>query len=416
VAKRRPEDVTAQTAFNNRSDIRPWPQLAPRPGRFENVAAGKLVVEFADGQRFECSGSRPGPQAHILVRNQRAFRRFHLGGAIGGAEAYIDGDWDAVDLSAALEFFARNEAELGDGSGGGRLARLVRRLYHVTRANTRWGSRRNIAAHYDLGNDFYEAWLDPGMAYSCAVFESGRAPTRGVDLEAAQIDKYRRLCERLAIGPDHHLLEIGCGWGGFAEYVALKVGCKVTGITISKEQHLHARRRIYTAGLAERVSIDFQDYRNIAGRYDRVASIEMFEAVGERYWPTFFDKLKDSLSSGGRAALQIITIDEGRFERYRGGTDFIQRYIFPGGVLPSRAALAREVADAGLVWLGDEGFGRHYAETLSVWRERFAAARSRIEALGYPDRFRRMWDFYLAYCEAGFRTGRTDLLQISIGR
>jgi len=408
--------VIAQTAFNNRSDTRPWKQLARKGRRFEDVAAGTLVVEFADGQRLEYSGSYPGPNAHILVRNQRAFRRFHLGGAIGGAESYIDGDWDALDLSAALEFFARNETGLGGGFSGGRLARAVRRFYHLTRANTRWGSRRNIAAHYDLGNDFYEAWLGPGMTYSCAIFESGRVPIREADLEAAQIDKYRRLCDRLAIGPDHHLLEIGCGWGGFAEYVASEVGCKVTGITISKEQHDHARRRIYRAGLAERVSIDFQDYRDIAGCYDRVASIEMFESVGERYWPIFFGKLKDNLSDGGRAALQIITIDDGRFERYRRSTDFMQRYIFPGGVLPSRAALAREVADAGLIWFGDEGFGRHYADTLSVWRERFAVARARIEALGYPDRFRRMWDFYLAYCEAGFRTGRTDLLQISIGR
>jgi cyclopropane-fatty-acyl-phospholipid synthase len=412
----RPEDVTAQTTSNNRPDTRPRNRLAQKGQRFEDRAAGSLVVDFTDGQRLEYSGSRPGPNAHITVRNRRAFRRFHLGGAIGGAESYIDGDWDTVDLSAALEFFARNEAELDGGFGGGRLAGLVRRLYHLTRANTRRGSRRNIAAHYDLGNEFYEAWLDPGMAYSCAIFEDDRAPSREADLATAQIGKYRRLCDRLAIGPDHHLLEIGCGWGGFAEYVASEVGCKVTGITISKEQHDHARRRIYNAGLAERVSIDFQDYRDIAGRYDRVASIEMFEAVGERYWPAFFGKLKDSLSAGGRAALQIITIDDGRFERYLRGTDFIQRYIFPGGVLPSRAALAREVADAGLTWLGDEGFGRHYAETLSVWRERFAAARARIEALGYPDRFRRMWDFYLAYCEAGFRTGRTDLLQISIGR
>ena len=408
--------MTAQTASSNRSDTSPRERVVLKGRRFEDVGAGRLVVELSDGRRREYSSNLPGPDAHILVRNQRAFRRFHLGGAIGGAESYIDGDWDTADLSAALEFFARNEAALGHGLGGGRLAQLIRRAYHLTRANTRWGSRRNIAAHYDLGNDFYEAWLDSGMAYSCAIFEASHVPIRRDGLEAAQIDKYRRLCDRLAIGPDHHLLEIGCGWGGFAEYVASEVGCKVTGITISKEQHDHARRRIYKAGLAERVSIDFQDYRDIEGRYDRVASIEMFEAVGERYWPAFFGKLKESLSAGGRAALQIITIDDGRFERYRRGTDFIQRYIFPGGVLPSRAALTREVADAGLIWLGDEGFGRHYAETLAVWRERFAAARTRIEALGYPDRFRRMWDFYLAYCEAGFRTGRTDLLQISIGR
>jgi cyclopropane-fatty-acyl-phospholipid synthase len=346
------------------------------------------------------------------VNDLRAFRRFRLGGAVGGAEAYIDGDWDAVDLSAALEFFARNEGEIGRGFGGGLPSRVVRRLYHLARANTRRGSRRNIAAHYDLGNDFYEAWLDPSLTYSCAVFDSSHRPT----LETAQAAKYRLLCDRLDVSADHHLLEIGCGWGGFAEFVAKEVGCKVTGVTVSKEQHDHARRRIYKAGLAERVSIEFRDYRDIDGRYDRIASIEMFEAVGERYWPIFFEKLRDGLSAGGRAALQIITIEDGAFQRYRRGTDFIQRYIFPGGVLPSRAALTREVASAGLAWLGDEGFGRHYAETLAAWRSRFAAARDKVEALGYSERFRRMWDFYLAYCEAGFRTGRTDLLQVSIGR
>jgi cyclopropane-fatty-acyl-phospholipid synthase len=371
-----------------------------------------LVVDLPDGGRAKFCGSHLGPHAHIYVRNSRVFRRFHLGGVTGGAESYMDGDWDAVDLSAALEFFARNEAELTGQFAGGFAARLFRRMYHLTRANTRMGSRRNIAAHYDLGNHFYEEWLDRGMTYSCAIFEADRRQS----LEAAQREKYRRLCDRLAVRPGHHVLEIGCGWGGFAEYVAKEVGCKVTGVTVSKEQHDHARRRIYEAGLSERVSIDFRDYRDVSGRYDRVASIEMFEAVGERYWPVFFGKLKDNLAAGGRAALQIITIDEGKFDRYRRGTDFIQRYIFPGGVLPSRAALIREVTNAGLVWFSDDQFGRHYAETLAIWRARFAAARDRIETLGYPDRFRRMWDFYLAYCEVGFRIGRTDLLQVSIGR
>ena len=411
-AERRREDVTVHAVEGSRCGSSRLAAAVQLGGRLRNIRAGSLVVDFAGGRRAEFSGHLPGPHAHIRVNNQRAFRRFRLGGAVGGAEAYIDSDWDAVDLSAALEFFARNESEIGHGFGGGLPSRIARRLYHLARANTRRGSRRNIAAHYDLGNDFYEAWLDPSLTYSCAVFD----PSHALSLESAQAIKYRLLCDRLEVSPDHHLLEIGCGWGGFAEYVAKEVGCKVTGVTVSKEQHDHARRRIYKAGLSERVSIDFRDYRDVAGRYDRVASIEMFEAVGERYWPVFFGKLKDSLSAGGRAALQIITIDDGSFQRYRRGTDFIQRYIFPGGVLPSRAVLTREVADAGLAWLGDEGFGRHYAETLAIWRSRFSAARDRVEALGYSEQFRRMWDFYLAYCEAGFRTGRTDLLQVSIGR
>jgi cyclopropane-fatty-acyl-phospholipid synthase len=400
--------LTVPTRFSN-DDLPRW--LGVFGSRLREYGCGALRVDLGDGRCFEFAGGLPGPRAHVTVRRRRVFRRFHLGGAIGAAEAYIDGDWDAVDLTSTLEFFARNEVQFDIGMVGSVPLRLMRRLYHLTRANTRRGSRRNIAAHYDLGNEFYEAWLDAGMAYSCAIFEREKS-----DLERAQTDKYRRLCERLALGPDHHLLEIGCGWGGFAEYVAASSGCKVTGVTISREQHDHARRRIYEAGLAERVAIELRDYRDVRGRYDRIASIEMFEAVGERYWPVFFDKLRDSLKAGGRAALQIITIDDERFEGYRLSTDFIQRYIFPGGVLPSRAVLAREVAEAGLAWLGDQGFGRHYATTLAMWRSRFAAARGRITALGYPERFRRMWDFYLAYCEAGFRTGRTDLLQISLGR
>jgi len=373
---------------------------------------GALVVEFSNGERSILCGAGPGPRGHIRLVRRRAIRRFQLGGAIGAAEAYVDGDWETNDLSATLEFFAVNEARLGSGFAGGAVARLTRRLYHLSRANTRRGSRRNIAAHYDLGNAFYEAWLDPSLTYSCAIFEGGQQ----TDLLEAQAGKYRRLCERLEIGSDHHLLDIGCGWGGFAEYVASTTGCRVTGITVSKEQHDHARRHIYEKGLADRVSIEFRDYRDVAGQFDRIASIEMFEAVGERYWPVFFGQLRGRLRAGGLAALQIITIDDARFDAYRRGTDFIQRYIFPGGVLPSRAALLREVTDAGLSWLGDQRFGLHYAETLAAWRNRFAAARDRLEALGYSDRFRRMWEFYLAYCEAGFRTGRTDLLQISLGR
>jgi len=379
--------------------------------RLRSAQIGALYLEASDGRRYQVIGAEPGPTAHVVLRQRRALRRFLLGGAVGAAEAYIDGDWDTPDLSATLEFFAANETALQAGFGGNAAGRAVRRLYHMLRVNTRRGSRRNIAAHYDLGNAFYESWLDQSMTYSCAIFDKSDE-----ELEQAQAEKYNRLCERLAVGADHHVLEIGCGWGGFAEHAAKTTGCKVTGITISREQYDHACRRIHEAGLAERVAIRFQDYRDVDGHYDRVASIEMFEAVGERYWPVFFGKVRDNLASGGRAALQIITIDDLIFERYRKSADFIQRYIFPGGVLPSRTALVREATEAGLAWIGDQDFGRHYADTLAQWRDRFAAARSRIESLGYPDRFRRLWDFYLAYCEAGFRTGRIDLLQISLAR
>jgi cyclopropane-fatty-acyl-phospholipid synthase len=278
-------------------------------------------------------------------------------------------------------------------------------------ANTRTGSRRNIAYHYDLGNAFYGEWLDPGMLYSSALFEDGAN-----SLEAAQEQKCRRLLGLLEAKPGEHVLEIGCGWGGFACLAAKERGVKVTGITISQEQHDFAKARVQREGLAEKVDIRMVDYRDLAGRYDHVASIEMFEAVGEEYWGAFFHKVRDSLRAGGRAALQIITIDDRLFETYRRGVDFIQKYIFPGGMLPSIPALRRDTGFAGLNWLSDTGFGQHYARTLGVWRERFNEAWPVIQKMGFDERFRRMWNLYLAYCEGGFRAGNIDVVQVQLGK
>jgi cyclopropane-fatty-acyl-phospholipid synthase len=332
-------------------------------------------------------------------------------GANGFAEAYVEGEWDSPDLVAILQIALENEPALGRLVRGFGLARGLDRLRHLARSNTRRGSRRNIAFHYDLGNEFYALWLDPGMTYSSAVFDAA-----GQSLQDAQDNKYRRLAENLDLRPGHHVLEIGCGWGGFATMAARDYGCRVTAITLSEQQLRYAGDRVRRAGLADRVEVRLQDYRDVAGQFDRIASIEMFEAVGEERWPVFFDTLRERLKPGGVAGLQIITIEDGRFEQYRRSADFIQRHVFPGGMLPSPSALAREIDRAGLTINDVFAFGPSYAETLAAWQRRFQRAWPRIRQLGFDDRFKRLWELYLAYCEAGFRAGAIDVAHYRIER
>ena len=371
---------------------------------------GALTVTTPDGRRFAFNGAAPGPVAELIVRRPRFVRRALMGGNVGLAEAYMDGDWDTPDLAALLQLLCVNDAtdELGYGR---RIATFAHRLYHLLRANTKRGSKRNIAAHYDLGNDFYALWLDPSMTYSSAVF-----PEASDDLEAAQRNKYRLVCEKLGLAPGRRVLEIGCGWGGFASFAAREYGAQVTGVTVSRAQQDFALARMQREGLNDKVEIRLIDYRDLTGSFDAIASIEMFEAVGERYWPQYFATLRDRLVPGGRAALQIITIADRWFERYRRGADFIQRYIFPGGMLPSPAALQREVARVGLTVERQEFFGLHYARTLAKWNADFQVAWGRIAPMGYDLRFKRMWEFYLAYCEAGFRAGTIDVTQIGLAK
>jgi cyclopropane-fatty-acyl-phospholipid synthase len=279
-------------------------------------------------------------------------------------------------------------------------------------SNSRTGSKKNIHAHYDLGNAFYEAWLDRTMTYSSARFDSASEP-----LEAAQTRKYADLARAMDLKPGMRVLEIGCGWGGFAEYAAREVGAHVTGVTISQEQHDFARQRLFNAGLSERTDIRLIDYRDVEGTFDRVASIEMFEAVGKEYWGAYFDKVRQVLVPGGRAGLQIITIQDELFDEYNARVDFIQKYIFPGGMLPSEARLQPVVEAAGLRWDAVDRFGVDYADTLSRWDQRFQAAWADIRKMGgFDERFRRLWRFYLAYCEAGFRSRRTDVIQLALTR
>ncbi|HRD28526.1 MAG TPA: cyclopropane-fatty-acyl-phospholipid synthase family protein [Caulobacter sp.] len=377
----------------------------------DNWRHGRLTWVLPDGTEIPCRGPEPGPEARLVVRDYRFIRRCLAAGSIGFAEGFMADEWDTPDLSALLTGFALNFDRLQALVQGNPVVRAINFISHLMRRNDRRGSRKNIHAHYDLGNHFYARWLDSSMTYSSAVFERPGEP-----LAEAQKHKYAALARSIGLQPGQSVLEIGCGWGGFAEFAAAEVGAKVTGITISREQYDFAKKRLFEQGLAEKADIRLVDYRDVDGRFDRVASIEMFEAVGEQYWPTYFAKIRDVLSPGGRAGLQIITIKDELFDVYRRHADFIQKYIFPGGMLPSEAALRRQVDSAGLVWDDAPRYGQHYADTLAEWGHRFEAAWDDIRRLGFDERFRKMWRFYLSYCEAGFRTGRTNVIQLALSK
>lgn len=377
------------------------------------IEVGQLSLMLPKGANTVVTGRlKPDLRAVLDVKNPAALlQRVALKGSNGFAEAYVDGEWDTPDLLAILQIALENEPAMGRPVRGFGLARIVDRLWHLVRANTRRGSRRNIAFHYDLGNDFYGLWLDPGMTYSSALFDAAGQP-----LLDAQDNKYRRLAESLGLQPGHHVLEIGCGWGGFATMAARDYGCRVTAITLSEQQLRYAEDRVRRAGLGDRIEVRLQDYRDVTGRFDRIASIEMFEAVGEERWPIFFDTVRERLKWGGVAALQVITIEDSRFAQYRRSADFIQRYIFPGGMLPSPSALAGAIDRAGLTLSDVFAFGPSYAETLAAWQRRFQRAWPQIRQLGFDGRFKRLWEFYLAYCEAGFRAGAVDVAHYRIER
>jgi cyclopropane-fatty-acyl-phospholipid synthase len=374
------------------------------------IGHGRVEVALPDGSLRALGGG--APVARLEVADWGVFGAALRRGDIGFAEAFIDGRWSSPDLAQLLTVIARNRAAIERAVYGGFWGQLAYRLRHAFNANTRRGSRRNIAAHYDLGNDFYALWLDRSMTYSSALFEGDAVQP----LAAAQAAKYRRILERLAPRPGDHILEIGCGWGALAEMAARDFGCRVTGLTLSEEQHAYAEARMHRAGVADRVDIAFRDYRDERGSYDHVVSIEMYEAVGERFWPTYFGAIGKRLKPGGRAMVQAITIADPLFERYRASTDFIQQYVFPGGMLASPARFRAEVARAGLRVEAELAFGASYAETLRRWRGAFKTRLPEMRALGYEERFLRTWEFYLAYCEAGFASGCTDVHHFEIAR
>ena len=375
------------------------------------LAWGRLTVAGPGGFRAEF-GAAHGAAAHIEFRDWDICGEILTGGDNAFAEGYMQQRWDSPDLVALLTVAAHNQQALAQTFYGSAIRQLVFRVAHALRSNTRRGARRNIEAHYDLGNDFYALWLDPTMTYSSALF-SGDVQQ---DLAGAQQDKYRRILRELALQPGERVLEIGCGWGGFAEEALRAHGVRLTGLSLSPAQTEFARERLQQAGVADRAELVLRDYRDEQGTYDAVASIEMFEAVGERWWPAYFATLHRVLRPGGRAVIQAITIAEDRFERYRRTSDFIQQYIFPGGMLATRTRIAEEAGRAGLALEARHDFGADYARTLKLWLARFDQQEAAVRGLGFDTRFVKMWRFYLAYCAAGFIAGTTDVGQYTFAR
>ena len=391
------------TIDRNTGRRRPGPATRLLRALLPSPAAGTLRIVTPSGEAIDVVGRTGGIDATVMIERWRAIWRLLRGGEIGFAEAFMDGDWTTPDLTRFLEWALRNEAAGGTFRGHAG-TRLARRIAHRLRANTKRGSRRNIAAHYDLGNDFYRLWLDRGMSYSSGIYASGVET-----LEAAQEAKLDCVVALLGVSAGDSVLEVGCGWGSVLERLLTRHSCRMTALTLSTEQLAYAQQRVDRLGLASRADIRLQDYRDAEGQFDRIVSIEMLEAVGERYWPLYFEKLRARLKPGGTCVLQVITIAEDRFAGYRSDPDFIQSYIFPGGMLPTRTAIHDAARAAGLSLAVEESFGLSYARTLRAWHERFLANSNAISALGLPHRFLRMWEYYLSYCEAGFRGRAVDV-------
>ncbi len=375
----------------------------------QSLDRGTLDVLWPDGTAWRQTGNHSGATAQIQVNNPRFIQRVALGGALGFADSYIDGDWDSPDLTAVIALGIENERALANRLTQCLPFAALGRLRHRLQANTIAGSRRNIAAHYDLGNDFYAAWLDGTMTYSSGLFADQQTP-----LDEAQQAKYARIAKVAGLQYGDSVLEIGCGWGGFAIYAARHFGCRVTALTVSQAQAEWARRAVAAEGLSEKIEIRLQDYRDVDGTFDRVVSIEMFEAVGEAFWPAYFATVRNRLRPGGSAGVQVITIDDARFARYRQQPDFIQLRVFPGGMLPSPQAFASAAAAAGIAVSHSFAFGPCYAQTLRHWRNRFEAAWPNLATQGFDESFRRLWRYYLCYCEAGFDAGTISVAHYRI--
>ena len=389
-----PASVDAASTPASRASLNSFMQRMLR-----KIDCGEILVQTPGGRRFPIGGKRVGEQTHVTIHSWKCMLRLLTRGDLGFAEGYLAGEWSAPNLHSFLSAAARRSTGTASFEGL-KPPQPMTRFRHALNRNTRRGSRRNIAAHYDLGNDFYRLWLDPSMTYSSAIYA---AP--GETLDQAQRNKLDRVTELLGLNGGERVLEIGCGWGALAGHMIQRAECHVTGLTLSTEQLSYAQRQLTERGYAGKSELRLQDYRDESGTYDRVVSIEMLEAVGEAYWPTFFANLRQRLNPQGAAVLQVITIDQSRFESYRRRPEFIQRYIFPGGMLPTTEILEQLVAKSGLRLTSSEFFGDSYAQTLADWHHRFLEAWPSIKALGFDDRFKRMWEYYLAYCRLGFEIG-----------
>ncbi|MFM7295312.1 MAG: class I SAM-dependent methyltransferase [Burkholderiales bacterium] len=377
-----------------------------------NIDTGVLTFTSPEGNTTTFKGVHDGPHADLRFADWDVAKEVLKSAEIGLAECYRDHRLFTSNLTAFLTLCALNQRALERVFYGKPLVAWFFRLKHLLRGNTRSGSKRNVSAHYDLSNDFYKLWLDPTMTYSAAIFSGDYT----LPLDIAQTAKYERILQLLDPKPSETILEVGCGWGGFAEHAAKTRGVKVHGITLSREQLAFAKTRIAAAGIADKASFEFIDYRDVTAHYDHVVSIEMFEAVGERFWPTYFKAVHDRLKPGGRAVVQTITIDEAAFARYRATSDFIREYIFPGGMLAPVKRFVSDANDAGLEAGEPYLFGKDYAETLRRWLQGVNAQAEQIKPLGFDEKFLQIWRFYLCYCEAGFESGRTDVMQIMLKR
>ena len=370
---------------------------------------GSIQIEFSDGYIENIKAKKPGPKAMLKINKPNAAKEIIQGGSVAFAESYINKDISTDNLTNLIHYCALNNDQAESTFNISILKKIVHKIFHYKNKNTKNQAKKNISFHYDLGNKFYEYWLDKTMTYSSAIFNN-----KSIELEAAQNNKYKKLAELSAIKNGDQILEIGCGWGGFAEFIGNNYDCNLTAVTISREQYEYTKKRIFDANLSHKIEVLLCDYRNITGKFDKIVSIEMFEAVGKQYWNTFFKKIENILKPKGSISLQLITIDDNIYDVYKTNPDFIQKYIFPGGMLPSDKILKELINKTSLKINSIDSFSKDYAKTLNIWNKEFNKKWDKIEKLGFDENFKLLWNYYLSYCEGGFLSKNIDLKQIKL--
>lgn len=370
---------------------------------------GSIQIEFSDGYIENIKAKKPGPKAMLKINKPNAAKEIIQGGSVAFAESYINKDISTDNLTNLIHYCALNNDQAESTFNISILKKIIHKIFHYKNKNTKNQAKKNISFHYDLGNKFYEYWLDKTMTYSSAIFNN-----KSIELEAAQNNKYKKLAELSAIKNGDQILEIGCGWGGFAEFIGNNYDCNLTAVTISKEQYEYTKKRIFDANLSHKIEVLLCDYRNITGKFDKIVSIEMFEAVGKQYWNTFFKKIENILKPKGSISLQLITIDDNIYDVYKTNPDFIQKYIFPGGMLPSDKILKELINKTSLKINSIDSFSKDYAKTLNIWNKEFNKKWDKIEKLGFDENFKLLWNYYLSYCEGGFLSKNIDLKQIKL--
>ena len=375
----------------------------------KNFSYGSIQIEFSNGYIENIKAKNPGPKAMLKILNPNTAKEIIQGGSVAFAESYINKDISTNNLTNLIHYCALNNDQAESTFNISILKKIIHKLFHYKNKNTKNQAKKNISFHYDLGNKFYEYWLDKTMTYSSAIFNN-----TSIKLEAAQNNKYKKLAELAAIKNDDQILEIGCGWGGFAEFIGNNYDCNLTAVTISKEQYEYSKKRIFDANLSHKVKVLLCDYRNITGKFDKIVSIEMFEAVGKQYWNIFFKKIENILKPKGSISLQLITIDDNIYDVYKTNPDFIQKYIFPGGMLPSDKILKKLINKTSLKINSIDSFSKDYAKTLNIWNKEFNKKWDKIEKLGFDENFKLLWNYYLSYCEGGFLSKNIDLKQIKL--